>query len=196
MSLNAGDKKEYFPSICFNAALRRRADKEKQSVSMKSHSQCPFSLPEESTGIYRGRGTRQKTTKVPEDIQNSLRACQKFPSTLTEGLDSFSLGKYIAAWSPNFLLKFNFLLVPDPKHMPTYIKKGTGYPTSVSMFLQHKAGTKEEGLVFTKQRSSLYSLSTPSIWDPSTVQFCRWANTSWRSPTPSCSVLSLHAQHT
>lgn len=42
------------------------------------------------------------------------------------------------------ILKFNFLHVPDPKHMPTYIKKGTEYPTSVSMFLQHKPGTKEK----------------------------------------------------
>lgn len=131
MSQNAGDKKEHFPSICFNTALRRRADKEKQSASMKSHSQCPFSFPEQSTGIYRGRGTRQKTTS-DDDVHNNLRACQKFSSTLAEGLDSLSLGIYTVAWSPDFLLKLNFLLVPDPKHMPIYIKKGTGHPTSVT----------------------------------------------------------------
>lgn len=98
-----------------------------------------------------------------KELQNNLSTHQKYPSTLGDegGLDSLSLGSYTVAWSLNYPSELNSPAVPHPKHIPAYIKKRTGHPTSVNVSHQHKPSREYEGgSAVVKQRSSLPSAPT------------------------------------
>lgn len=92
-------------------------------------------------------------------------------------------------WSLNSPSKINSPAVPHPKPVPTYITKGTGHPTSVSVSDQHEPSSEEGGgYTFMKQSSSLQSLPTRPA--------CPGTAALRKSLTPSCTALSPHAGRT